>query len=178
MFERIAFTIALIGGLLTFSAHAQSDFPAKWKGRWKGKIAWYKTGADTATMIDTQLKIFPTDSAHKWTWQLIYGNAGQDDRPYTLIAKDTSKGLWTIDENNGIVLSQYWVGNRFTGIFTVQGTTILNNYYLDKDELVVEFYVVAQQSSYTSGKGTTDIPFVDSYPVKAIQRGRLTRERQ
>ncbi|MDF2379931.1 hypothetical protein JMG10_00525 [Nostoc ellipsosporum NOK] len=172
---RIYFLLLFV--LFKLSAHSQSGFPEKWKGHWKGKIAWYKTGADTATMIDMQLKIFPTDSAHNWTWQLIYGNAEQDDRPYTLIAKDTAKGLWVIDENNGIVLTQYWVGNRFTGIFTVQGTTILNSYYLDKDELVVEFYVTAQKPSQTTGMGTTDSPLVDSYPVRAIQRGRLVRER-
>lgn len=168
-------SIILMSGMVTF-ANAQSRFPAGWAGNWKGKLAWYKTGADTAILVDMQLKIAPTDSAHKWTWQLIYGNGGEDNRPYTLIAQDTAKGLWTIDENNGIVLSQYWVADRFTGIFTVQGTTILNNYYLDKDELVTEFFVMSHQPSHTSGKGTKEIPFVDSYPVKAIQRGRLTRQ--
>ena len=66
-----------------------------------------------------ELRIQPSDSAHRFSWQIIYGNANEDNRPYTLIAKDSSKGHWVIDEHNGIVLDQYWIAGKFCGAFTV-----------------------------------------------------------
>ena len=74
-----------------------------------------------------QLIVPPTDTAGIYTWQLIYGNKGEDNRPYLLRLVDSAKGHWQVDERNGIILDQYIVGNRFTSAFTVQTTTIIDS---------------------------------------------------
>ena len=124
-----------------------------------------------------ELQIRPTDSVNRYTWQLSYGPAAEDNRPYTLIAVDTAKGHWVIDENNGIVLDQFWIANRFTGAFTVMNSTIVNNYWLENGKLVVEFYSIAAKPINTTGKGNKEIPFVDSYKVNSYQRAVLSKDK-
>lgn len=112
---------------------------------------------------------------HAYTWQIIYGDSSKDNRPYRLIAKDSSKGHWVIDEMNGIVLDQFRIGDRFCGAFTVMNSTIVNNYWIENGKLMVEFYSIASKAIATTGKGTEEIPSVDSYRIKSYQRAELTR---
>ena len=122
-----------------------------------------------------ELRIQPTDITGTFTWQIIYGSATEDNRPYTLIAKDSTKTHWVIDENNGIVLDQYWVGSRFCGAFTVMGNTIVNNYWVENGKLMVEFYSIGAKPIATTGKGTKESPAVDSYKIGSYQKAILQR---
>ena len=123
-----------------------------------------------------ELNIQPTDSTYQFSWQLVYGSATEDNRPYTLIAKDTSKGHWAIDEKNGIVLDQYWIAGRLSGAFTVQNSTIINHYWMQDDRLHVEFCSIAAKPVATTGKGDKESPLVDSYLVKSYQKAILQRQ--
>ena len=80
-----------------------------------------------------------------------------------------------IDENNGIVLDQYWIGNKFCGAFTVMGNTIVNNYWMENDKLMVEFYGIGAKPIATTGKGTEESPAVDSYKIGSYQKAILQR---
>ena len=123
-----------------------------------------------------ELRIHPADSINTWTWQIIYGSESEDNRPYNLIKKDSSGIHWIIDENDGIILDQYWVGNKFCGAFTVQNSTIMNSYWMEKNKLIVEFYNASAKPVATTGKGTEDSPKVDSYKVGSYQKAILTRQ--
>jgi hypothetical protein len=98
-------------------------------GHWEGALYWYQTGKPQPQKIKMQLIVQPTDTANVYTWQIIYGEKGQDNRPYLLKPVNTAKGHWQIDERNGIVIDQYFTGNRFTSAFTVQSTTIVDSYW-------------------------------------------------
>lgn len=164
--------------LLAISITAQSQeqkFPQGWIGNWKGDLLWNK-GTARSQLVPMQLRIQATDSAHKFTWQIIYGSDAKDNRPYNLVAKDTAKGHWVIDENNGIVLDQFLIAGRFSGAFTVGNSTIINSYWMENGKLIVEFYAMAAKPVAKTGKGTEDSPAVDSYKVNAWQRAVLTRE--
>ncbi len=100
-----------------------------------------------------QLSIQPTDSAHEFSWHMIYGSPTQDSRPYTLIAKDTAKGHWTIDENNGIIIDQYFIAGRLTSMSTVQTSTIVNSYWIENGQLHAEFITMYAKPIATTGKG-------------------------
>lgn len=157
---------------------AQSQkFPESWLGNWKGELNWYKAGKAEPQKVNMELRIQPTDSTHQFTWQIIYGAATEDNRPYKLIAKDTAKGHWVIDENNGIVLDQFWIADKFCGAFTVQNTTIVNNYRVENGNLVVEFYSYSAKPLATTGKGNEEIPFVDSYRMNSYQKAVLQRSK-
>ncbi len=158
-----------------FAFSQQQDFPGKWLGRWKGELSWFAGNSSEARKVNMELHIRPTDSTHRYSWQIMYGSAAEDNRPYLLIAKDAAKGHWVIDENNGIVLDQYWVANKFSGAFTVQNSTIVNSYWLEGDELHVEFYSISAKPVAVTGKGTEDSPSVSSFQVKSYQKAVLLR---
>ena len=162
--------------LFSASAVAQSrSFPKDWEGNWKGELQWYRTGKDEPQKVNMELRIQPADLPNTWTWQIIYGSVMDDNRPYQLIAKDTTGIHWVIDENNGIVLDQYWVANKFCGAFTVQNSTIMNSYWMEENKLIVEFYSISAKPVATTGKGTEDSPHVDSYKIGSYQKAVLSR---
>ena len=170
----------LWGLVLGCAVHAQSttEFPPKWLGHWEGKLSWYAGNAKTPKKVVMQLKIQAADTLGQYTWQLIYGDQSEDNRPYILKPVDAGKGHWAIDERNGIVLDQFLVGDLFAGAFTVQNSTIVNNYRLEKDHLIVEFYGLSAKPIRQSGAGTEDSPKVDSYSVRSYQKAILKRKKK
>jgi hypothetical protein len=154
---------------------AQTSFPASFTGHWQGTLFWYQAGKKLPQKVKMQLIIRPADSADQYTWQIIYGDKGEDNRPYILKPVDTAKGHWQVDERNGIVLDQYFIGNRFTSAFTVQSTTIVDSYWREGKNLVAEFYSLTAKPVNTTGQGTEDSPKVDSYATKSYQRAVLKR---
>lgn len=152
------------------------SFPQSWCGHWKGELLWYPGANKEPKSVPMKLRIGATDSAHRFTWQLTYGEAAADNRPYELVAKDTAKGHWVIDEKNGIVLDQYWLAGRLSGAFTVQQSTIINHYWMQDGQLHVEFSMIAAKPIATTGKGDEESPLVDSYQVRSYQKAVLRRE--
>lgn len=157
------------------AAPAQQGFPAAFTGHWQGILYWYQTGKATPQKVKMQLIIQPTDTANTYTWQIIYGDKNEDNRPYTLKAVDTARGHWQVNENNGIVLDQYFVGNRFTSAFTVQNATIVDSYWREGNTLVAEFYSITAKPVNTTGSGTDDSPKVDSYATRSYQKAIMKR---
>lgn len=156
---------------------AQKSFPHPFLGHWQGTLLWYQTGKKAPQKVKMQLIIRPAGAAGVYTWQIIYGEKGQDNRPYLLKPVDTARGHWQIDERNGIILDQYLVANRFTSAFTVQSTTIVDSYWREGKNLVAEFYSFTAKPVATTGAGTDDSPEVDSYGTKGYQKAVLKRIR-
>jgi hypothetical protein len=167
--------LLLITLFISFLSQSQvNTFPQSWAGGWKGELLWYKTGQAKPQKVVMELRISSIDSA-RWNWQLVYGKETEDNRPYQLIKKDTTGVHWVIDEKNGIIIDQYWVGNKLSGAFTVMNNTIINNYWLEKGRLVAEFYSISAKPINTTGLGTDESPAVSSYKVGSYQKAILTR---
>ena len=164
----------LIPSLYVFG---QTYFPKSFVGHWVGTLYWYQSGKKEPQKVTMQLVIKPADSANTYTWQIIYGDKGQDNRPYILKPVDTAKGHWQIDERNGIVLDQYFIGGRFTSAFTVQTSTIVNSFWLEGKNLIAEFYSMTSKPVNSTGEGTEDSPKVDSYGTKSYQRAVMKRKK-
>lgn len=168
--------ITILACFFFLSGSGQSNsFPRYWEGDWKGELSWYQTGIEEARKINMELRIRPTDSINTWAWQIIYGSEEKDNRPYRLVMKDSVGVHWAIDEFNGIILDQYWVGNKFCGSFSVLESTIVNSYWIENDQLMVEFYSYATKPVATSGQGTKETPSVDSYRIGSYQKAVLHR---
>lgn len=159
--------------ILGLAASAQQNGINSLLGHWEGTLLWYQAGKPQPQKVKMQLIIRPTDTAGVYAWQIIYGDKGEDNRPYLLKPVDTAAGHWQIDERNGIVLDQYWVGGRFTSAFTVQSTTIVDTYWREGKNLVAEFYSLSSKPVATTGQGTDDSPKVDSYRTKGYQKAIL-----
>ena len=168
----LAFALLL---LPAFAYCQQGKFPEDWIGHWKGELLWYSGNDNTPKKVNMELHILRSDTVGKYTWQIVYGDITADNRPYLLIPKDTASGHWAIDELNGIVLDQYWVAGRLSGAFSVQKSSILNNYWLEGGKLHVEFYNTSVKPVAVTGKGTQDSPIVNSFQVKSFQKAVLTR---
>jgi hypothetical protein len=171
-------TKLILSGLLLLvtvigSAQPGPAFPGILTGRWKGTVTWMRAGK-APQEFTMRLNVQPADSG-RYTWQLIYGDDQADNRPYLLIPVDTAKGHWAVDERNSIVLDSWWIGDTFTGVFSVQGSTILDQYRVVQEGLYVEFVSYATNPVRTSGAGTAESPAVESYAVRSIQRGVLKR---
>ncbi|MFT3825847.1 MAG: hypothetical protein QM731_18150 [Chitinophagaceae bacterium] len=163
--------------LFSTIATAQSSFPADFVGHWKGTLNWYPSGAKEPKQITMELHVQPSkDTAGQYTWNLVYGKPSEDNRPYILKPVDTAKGHWVIDEVNGIKLDQYWIGNAFSGAFRVENSTIVNTYWLENGRLKVQFISYLSKPVATTGKGTEESPFVDSYGVRSYQLAELTKQ--
>ena len=171
--SKVFCTVLLL--LAGFGIRAQHSFPKDWIGNWKGEVKWFKTAGDTPQVVKMELRIQPAGTAGQYTWRLIYGTENKDDRPYILKPVDTAKGHWLLDEVNGILIDQYYVGGRLSCVFTVMNNTIVNNCWREGDKLVVEFYSVSVSPVSTTGKDTEDSPIVNTYRVKSFQRAELRR---
>ena len=168
--------------LMCLVASAQQlSFPQSFVGNWKGALTWNRA-EKVPQQFTMRLNIQPVDSG-RYTWQIIYGEndpstgSKVDDRPYLLIPVDTSKGHWQIDERNTIVLDGYFIGNTFSSVFAVSGSTIVSKYELTADGLMVSFTTYATKPITTTGGTSNEIPPVDSYQVKSLQQGLLKREK-
>lgn len=153
-------------------------FPASWLGHWKGDA----TAGDgvNAQKFTTELIIAATDKPDRWKWTLIYdGSAGRQERKYFLLAKDAAKGLYQIDEDNGIVLESRFMDGTFYSHFLVQGNRITTRERLEAfgtpDEHVsVEMVTTIDAQAITTG-GKADAPEVTTWSPVGIQKATLRR---
>lgn len=169
---RVLLTALLI--LAGWRLQAQ-DFPKGWIGNWQGEGKWYKPGSDTPQSYKMQLRIQPAAMPGQYTWHIIYGEGGKDDRPYLLKPVDTARGHWQVDENNGIVIDEFYIGGRLTCTFAVMNSTITSSAWREGEKLIVEFYTVSSNPLATTGKGTEESPLVKSYRFLSYQRAELRR---
>ncbi|MGN6420236.1 MAG: hypothetical protein ACTHMC_22200 [Pseudobacter sp.] len=175
--KRCTFILALIISFTVVKSQAQPKFPGNFIGHWYGKLNWYSYGAANPRIVDMELHIQPSrDSIDQYIWHIIYGKPSEDSRPYLLKAIDTAKGHWVIDEVNGIRLDQYWKGGKLAGAFTVSGNTIVNSYWMENDELHLEFFSYPVKAITTSGNGTEESPKVDSYHIRSYQQAVLKKK--
>ena len=169
IFSVLFFSIALY-------SQAQ-QFPDNFIGHWEGELQWYSTGKSESQKVNMQLIVSATDSSHQYNWQLIYGKKNQDNRPYVLKRIDSAKMHWVIDERNGILLDHYWIGDCFVGSFTVQNSTITNNFRREGDHMIIEFYGIGINPVSISGGKSEDVPEVRSYAVRTYQRAVLKKKK-
>lgn len=169
--------LAFVCSLLFSIASAQHHFPQDFVGHWQGNLQWYQAGKAAPQTVKMQLLVQPTYTVGIYTWQLTYGDKGQDDRPYLLKSVDTARGHWAVDERNGIIIDQYFVGNRFTSAFTVQSATIITSCWREGENLLMEFHSLSAKPVSTTGTGTEDSPTVMSYGVKGYQRAVLSKKK-
>ncbi|QNA43894.1 hypothetical protein [Lacibacter sediminis] len=158
-----------------FSSAQQNAFPESFVGNWKGTITWNRP-TKASQQFTMRLNIQPADSG-RYTWQIIYGDDQKDNRPYILMPVDTATGHWQIDERNTIVLDGHFIGNSFTSVFSVSGSTIVSKYELTAEGIQVSFTTFATKPKTSTGGTSKEIPPVDSYKVVGLQQGLLKREK-
>ena len=128
--------------------NAQS-FPTTFLGHWKGSLEIY-SGAKKTMTISVGLDVTKTDTSGRYNWVITYGDSNQDIRPYKLVAIDSTKGHWAIDEQNGIIIDMYATGNKVSTLFVVMGSSIMISYWIEKGEMFMELYSFPEKPGITT----------------------------
>lgn len=147
-----------------------TDFPKSWEGNWKGDVNIYSANGNYKVPIT--LVIQPINSTN-WSWTLHYEAPDQSPRKYELIQ---DKSGWKIDEKNGIVLPQQFLGNRMVSCFSVGGSLLLCYYWLDDDVLNMEIHAVAQEVNSKIGTNTEESLEVGNHFIGSYQKAKLNRK--
>ncbi|MBP7274137.1 MAG: hypothetical protein KA974_09860 [Saprospiraceae bacterium] len=152
------------------------SFPATWVGNWRGNLHIYNATGKTQT-IPMQLCIAQQDSIY--TWNIIYGEDAKDNRLYHLLTLDATKGYYLLDEQNSIRMEHYFIGDKLYSWFTVQGTQLLSTTALVGDSLIYEIVFgnnVAVSKTGNQQVNGEDIPTVETFPIKGVQKATLHRQ--
>jgi photosystem II stability/assembly factor-like uncharacterized protein len=150
-----------------------------WLGRWKGDVQVLGIPGD-APKFTMELAIAPTSDPSRITWTIIYdGAAGKQERPYELLLKDPARGIYSIDEKNGILIDARLVANTFYTSFLVSGNRLTTREELldpgtPNERITFELLSLDENSATVSG-GKDDIPEVRSLMTQTVQRATLRR---
>lgn len=162
-------------GLNQGLAQSSESFPQAYLGRWEGILSIHNPqgGIDT---VDMRLDIGPDSCASQacWTWRLRYGTGGKDDRPYQLVQLDKNKGIYQIDEKNGIILDAVLRNNVLMSRFSVGKSLLLITYHLQGDEILFEVFTGGMETSNAVADSSSAYK-IENWPVGAYQVARLTR---
>lgn len=151
-------------------------FPQSWEGRWAGNLQVFNPDGKVQD-VPMQLLIEPRDSAHSWT--IIYGRGEEADRrEYLLRPVIPERGLYSIDEQNSIVLDAIYIGGKLYSRFEVAGNLLLSTVELQGDGLHYEIVSGKLEPRNITGgeeREGEEIPEVKSYPVVVRQVAVLMR---
>ncbi|CAL2057235.1 hypothetical protein [Tenacibaculum sp. 190524A05c] len=146
-------------------------FPDDFLGIYKGELNI--TTERGSQKIPMEFHLLKTDSIHKFDYKLVYNNS---PRNYTLIVKDKEKGLFEIDENNGIILPTAFNLNVLYSFFEVQGNFLSTRIdFSNANELEFEILFSRLQNKTKTGGISKDIPEVFGYPITVFQKAKLVK---
>lgn len=148
--------------LVILCACATAQFPQSWSGTWKGTMHIYRSGK-LVDSVDVTHIIKPSDRAGSYVWRTEYRSAMNPMvKDYVLRTKDAEKGIYVIDEGEGLELISYLMGGRLFSTFEVKGIMLTANYEMKGSELVFE--VTSGKKDSATGGG------VINYAVTSLQR--------
>jgi hypothetical protein len=150
-------------------------FPESWEGIWKGTCRAQdpKGGGFSFAM---ELHILPLSDEERMTWKIVYGEgAKRQVRDYEIVALDRSRGLFSVDEKNSILIDSFLIGDALHSQYSVGGTLITIRYAMQQGTIVFDLLSSSLENPTESG-GDGDVPAVFAYPVSAAQRAVLVRQ--
>lgn len=151
-----------------------STFPEAYFGNYKGDLTIINSNGTQTVGMEFNFKA--TDSIGKYAYQIVYILDGtRQERNYHLIAKDTKKGDYIIDENNGILLSAKLFENRLYSVFEVNGNLLFTTETFYEDHMIFEIMFTNKKDETISGAVGENQPEVLSYPITVSQRAKLMK---
>ncbi len=148
------------------------------RGRWRGTCDILITGqTEPAISVEIERITEPTGVPGEMSWTLIYRDAsGEQVRPYTMRADAARPGRYLLDENNGIVLTNYLQGgNILKSDFEVQGIRLTTREEFSRNQYDFEISVAQVTPELSSDLGDGFV--VHSYRVINTQKCSMKRVR-
>jgi hypothetical protein len=114
--------------LVSFNLQAQNSFlfPNDCLGRYSGTMYIEYMGKGIVDSAHVELEFSKTDKDFEWNYFNTIENEryGKVEKKYTLIKDEAKKGLFILDENNGIQIEHTNIGRNLYSTFEVQGNLI------------------------------------------------------
>lgn len=154
------------------SQENNSNFPENAVGIYKGEIHISSTRGEQIIPMELHLKA--TKDVNKFDYVLVYNTS---PRNYTLVIKDKTKGLYEVDENNGIILPTRFSNNILYSFFEVQGNLLSSRLAFSKNKLEFEILFTPTKNKVKTGGTSKDIPEVFGYPISTVQRAVLRKQK-
>lgn len=159
-----------------FEASVSLSFPETYFGIYEGDL--YITSQNGTTNIPMEFHLLPIEGEKdKYQYTIVYiTNEIRQERQYTLITKDAEKGVYTIDENNGILLDAKVWTNKLYSMFEVQGSLLTTQLTFEADHMIFE--ITFSRKEVANKSGTTDEKPIEvlSYPITTVQKGVLKKQ--
>ena len=159
---------------------AEPGFPDAWLGHWAGE-ATLNTPKGMSMRFTMELKVAKTDDPATYQWTIIYDDGkNRQERPYQLVVKDATKGLYEIDEKNGIVLPATLIGGSLYSAFDLEGVRLVSRDQLVGDAIETEIMTMSTKQLVENGGKARDaeaqVPPVTGVPVVSVQRATLKKK--
>lgn len=159
---------------IVYHLHSQdkkNSFPEAYLGIYKGTLT-YETKNGLAS-IPMEFHLQKTDSIDRFDYWLVYNN---QPRKYSLLTIHKEKGLFSIDENNGIVLPVRFYQNVLYSWFEVGSNKLTSRLQFETDTIYFEILFSNLKNKITTGGISEEIPQVFGYPISAVQKAILIKE--
>ncbi|WP_430411521.1 hypothetical protein [Kordia sp.] len=148
-------------------------FPKEYVGTYAGNL----NVADASGVLQNvpmELSITATEDPKKFDYTLSYiVSKKKDERKYTLIVVDYEKGLFDLDENNGIVLRANYMRQTLFSTFEINNR-ILNSRVEFNNDGRVFFSITVTEKTNPRKTGSEKLEVI-SYHTITIQRGTLRK---
>jgi len=172
---KIVTLLFFLFSFIGFSQTKEANFPNDFFGKYKGKLNI--TNANGTKQIDMEFHLLPTDTVGKYQYTIIYkSDKINQERKYTLLEKDKSKGQFVVDENNGILLNCKYANSALYSIFEVQGGLLTTTEHFYKEYMDFEIMYSLKEKVEKSLSNDEEPIEVFSYPVVSIQKAKLYKE--
>lgn len=151
--------------------------PQAWVGTWKGTLKLASASGkktNIPTEIPMELHIYPIADSKRWQWTIIYNE--KDVRRYELLATNSQKGQYQIDEKNSILLDASYFHGTLLSYFAIQTSFVFITYQHQtaSDEMLIEIYAGNSDNVKETG-GEGDVPIVYVFPMSGMQQAILKR---
>lgn len=157
----------------TTIGHSQQkaeSFPEDFLGIYKGKLTIRSDGKDPVN-ISMEFHLLQTDTTDHYRYRLIYSD---QPRNHTLIVDDVEKGLFRLDENNGIILPVRLIDNVLHSFFEVEGKLLTSRLAFYKSQIEFEILVTDIAGKTRTGEDTDYKIY--GYEISTSQKALLKKQ--
>ena len=171
--------VLFLFGFITLATFGQDvetqNFPNSYFGIYTGDlIINTNKGVQNYPM---EFHLQPTDSLGTYEYVIVYGKGEQQQvRDYTLKEKDVEKGIYTLDENNGILLESKVIENKIYFLFEVENSLLTTFITFNEKGLIFEIVATNTTQKIVSGGQNEETPEVFSYPINVVQKAVLIKQ--
>lgn len=124
--------------LLFFCNHSFAQTIPIENGKWEGLMHIYKLGKLTDT-VSVELTIQNLYKDSVWQWKTVYKSVKLPVvKDYVLRVKDASRGIYIVDEGDGIELLEYYADSSMYCQFETSGFLLSSVYTWKNNEIYYE----------------------------------------